>query len=229
MDNKLTMREMPLDSTPYEKFKINGADNLSLSELFAIIIRNGTKKLTALEIAERLLLKYDIKKLSNATYTELMQEEGIGEVKAIEIKSIFEIAKRIEKSLKNENVILKDPKTIADYARCSCRLKNYEVLKVLYLNNALGLIEEEDISDFQEFVSIPIKRILKNAILNNATKVVLVHNHPSGDVRPSSDDRKATKKLYESLKCVGVALVDHIIISDSDYMSFRNNNFFEFE
>lgn len=229
MNEKVRMRDLPLSCTPYERFKKVGVSNLSDSELFAILLRTGTKRKSVLEISENLLSNFSYEDMSNADYNELKSIEGIGEIKAIEIKCVFEIASRIEKMRKKNAILFSNPDLIADYARTNLRLKDYEILKVLYLNNKLKLIHEEDFSGGIDMVSVPSRKIYKNAILYNASNVVLVHNHPSGDISPSEEDIKTTEKLYDALKKLDVKLVDHIIVSENDYFSFRKNKYFDFE
>lgn len=226
--NLIKMRDLPQDSKPYEKYKKYGAKYLTNEDLLAVIIRNGTKNNSALNIAQTLVSKFGLEKILNADYHELMSIDGIGEVKAIELKCIVELSKRFELAQRKDNISFATCEDIADYARCSFRLLNYEMMKVIYLNNSMELIGEDEFSDLSDSVKVPIKKIIKNAILNNAFNVVLVHNHPSGDLTPSKDDLNTTKIIFNALHNLSINLLDHIIVTDNDFCSIKNNEYFNF-
>ncbi|MCQ2978351.1 MAG: DNA repair protein RadC [Clostridia bacterium] len=223
------IKDLDPSSTPYEKFKKVGPSNLSDSELLAIIIRSGTKELNAIDIAENLISNFGYEFLLNCSYEELKKIKGIGEVKAIELKTIFELVNRIQMFEKKEKLSFESPDEIAAYSRCSFKLKNYELLKVFYLNARLELFMEEEYSNHDVNVRLPIKQIVTKAILNNVSRIVIAHNHPSGSLMPSDDDIKSTKKLLDALKNVDVKLEDNIIVTDNDYFSMRYNRYFDLD
>ena len=205
---KIRMKDLPLDERPYEKFKMYGASRMSDSELIAIILRSGTKRCRVTEIASKLLLQGGLINLIDMKIQELKECEGIGEIKAIQLKALCELAVRFERIKRKQQLDFSSPEKIAAYARCSLKMKNFEVLKVYYLSNTLKLIYEE------QFTS---------------GELGMVHNHPGGNFKPSLLDIKTTNKIMSSLKEIDAKLEDHIIISDDDYLSMRQEKILNFD
>ena len=212
---------------PYEKFKEFGAGALSNEELLAIILRTGTNKKPAIKIAEEMLNTNDaydgkLMSLHHKSLKQLMDVEGIGEVKAIKLKCLTELSIRMAKErLENRNVF-KEPSDIAMYYMETCRHLEVEQVYLLCLDNQLRLIKEYVLSTGTINASlISPREIFIKALEAKAVHILLVHNHPSGDPTPSRADIEISKKVMESGEFLDIRLLDHIIIGDHAYVSLK--------
>ena len=222
----IKMKELPISERPYEKLKMYGAENLSNSELLAIIIKNGTKEYTALDLANKVLKlndntdKEDLSFLQDISIVEFMKIKGIGQVKAIQLLAVCELVKRINKPLNKENIKIKDAKDVAKLLMNELKYEKREVVKVILLNSKNIVLKIKDISyGGTNFAMIEPKEILAEAIKLQAPRIILVHNHPSGDVVPSKADFNITDRIYEAAEIIGIQLLDHIIIGNNKYES----------
>ena len=222
----IKMKELPISERPYEKLKMYGAENLSNSELLAIIIKNGTKEYTALDLANNVLKlndnteKEDLSFLQDVSITEFMEIKGIGQVKAIQLLAVCELVKRINKPINKENIKIKDAKDVAKLLMNELKYEKREVVKVILLNSKNIVLKIKDISyGGTNFAMIEPKEILAEAIKLQAPKIIMVHNHPSGDVTPSKADFNITDRIYEAAGILGIELLDHIIIGNNQYES----------
>jgi len=222
----IKMKELPISERPYEKLKMYGAENLSNSELLAIIIKNGTKEYTALDLANKVLKlndnteKEDVSFLQDISITEFMKIKGIGEVKAIQLLAVCELVKRINKPINKEDIKIKDAKDVAKLLMNELKYEKREVVKVILLNSKNNVLKIKDISyGGTNFAMIEPKEILAEAIKLQAPKIIMVHNHPSGDVTPSKADFNITDRIYEATGLLGIELLDHIIIGNNQYES----------
>ena len=222
----IKMKELPISERPYEKLKMYGAENLSNSELLAIIIKNGTKEYTALDLANKVLKlndnteKEDVSFLQDISITEFMKIKGIGEVKAIQLLAVCELVKRINKPINKEDIKIKDAKDVAKLLMNELKYEKREVVKVILLNSKNIVLKIRDISyGGTNFAMIEPREILAEAIKLQAPKIIMVHNHPSGDVTPSKADFNITDRIYEATGLLGIELLDHIIIGNNQYES----------
>ena len=222
----IKMKEMPISERPYEKLKMYGAETLTNSELLAIIIKNGTKEKTSLDLAKEVLKlndnneKDDLSFLQDISITEFMQIKGIGEIKAIQLLAVCELVKRINKPINKENIKIKDSKDVAKLLMNEMKYEKREKVKVILLNSKNIVLKIKDISyGGTNFAMIEPKEVLSEAIKLQAPKMILVHNHPSGDVTPSQADFNMTDRIYEAADIIGVQLLDHIIIGNNKYES----------
>ena len=222
----IKMKELPISERPYEKLKMYGAENLSNSELLAIIIKSGTKEYTALDLANNVLKlndnteKEDLSFLQDISISEFMKIKGIGEVKAIQLLAVCELVKRINKPINKENIKIKDAKDVAKLLMNELKYEKREVVKVILLNSKNIVLKIKDISyGGTNFAMIEPKEILAEAIKLQAPKIIMVHNHPSGDVIPSKADFNITDRIYEAAGILGIELLDHIIIGNNKYES----------
>ena len=222
----LKMKELPITERPYEKLKMYGAENLSNSELLAIIIKSGTKEFTALDLANKVLKlndntnKEDVSFLQDVSISEFMKIKGIGQVKAIQLLAVCELVKRINKPINKENIKIKDAKDVAKLLMNELKYEKREVIKVILLNSKNIILKIKDVSyGGTNFAMIEPKDILAEAIKLQAPKIIMVHNHPSGDVTPSKTDYSITDRIYESAELLGIQLLDHIIIGGNKYQS----------
>jgi DNA repair protein RadC len=222
----MKIKDLPLSERPYEKLEIYGAENLSNAELLAIIIKSGTKEQSSVSIAQEILKLNENTKQDNLRFLqeisleEFMQIKGIGKVKAIQLKAICEITKRIARPINNQKKIIKTPKDVADLLIPELKYEKREIAKVLILNSKNVVLKSINISlGGANFSCIEPKDVLTEAIKMQAPKIILVHNHPSGDCTPSKSDYKVTDRLYEAADVMGIQLLDHIIIGDNTYKS----------
>ncbi|MGN1271359.1 MAG: DNA repair protein RadC [Clostridia bacterium] len=222
---QLKMKELPTLERPYEKLEIYGAEMLSNAELLAIIIKTGNKKETAVALAQKILNldknynKNDLRFLQDISIEELMAIKGIGKVKAIQIKAVSEIARRITKPTTNK-IKINNTKDVAELVMSELRYEKREIAKVIILNNKNIVLRIVNISlGGSNFACIEPKDVLAEAIKMQAPKIILIHNHPSGDPRPSKGDYKVTDRIYECADLMGIELLDHVVIGDGTYES----------
>ncbi|MBI1780307.1 MAG: DNA repair protein RadC [Sphingobacteriales bacterium] len=223
---KLSIKDWAEDDRPREKLMLKGAASLSNSELLAILINNGTKDKTAVDLAKDLLAAVDndlqkLRKLSVREYLQL-KIKGLGEAKSISIAAALELGIRRDSSEKKKNIILSS-KDIAEYLRSQLQYKKHEVFAVVFLNRANKILHHEIISEGGITATIADPRIiLKKALEHNATAIILSHNHPSGSLKPSKQDEDLTYKIKEAAKYFDIVVTDHIIVSDEGYLSFAD-------
>ncbi len=226
MNLHITMKEMPESEQPREKFSRYGAHALSDAELLAVILRNGTKDMTALRLAQTLLAQKD-KGLLNLVYMnpeEMQRIPGIGQVKAVQLKCIAELAGRIAQSSRIKDIRLSEPSSIAYYYMETLRHLPKEKLILAMFDAKSNLLGDEVISvGTVNYSLVSPREIFIKALECHAVHIVLLHNHPSGDPAPSEADILVTERVLESGNMLGVALADHIIIGDNRYLSFREN------
>ena len=215
------------DLLPYEKFRILGPEALTDAELLAIAIRTGTPGKSPVELALEILesectTKHDLRALMHLSIKELMEIPGIGEVKAIRLKSIAEISRRIARQGREERLDFSTPGKIASYFMEDMRHLEQEKALLLSLDAKGGLLGETFLSvGTIRNVLISPREVFLEAIRLQAVCIVLLHNHPSGDPTPSPEDRRLTRRLYEAGQLMEIPLADHIIIGELVYFSFR--------
>ena len=220
----IKMKELPETERSYEKLEQYGAESLTNAELLAIIIKTGTKEETAVGLAQQ-ILKLNTEKVENLkflmdlTVEEFMKIKGIGKVKAIQIKAVSEIAKRITKPITNK-IKISNTKDVAELVMSELRYEKREIAKVIILNNKNIVLRIVNISlGGSNFACIEPKDVLAEAIKMQAPKIILIHNHPSGDPKPSKSDYKVTDRIYECADLMGIELLDHVVIGDGIYES----------
>lgn len=226
----MRIKELPISERPYEKLEIYGAEKLSNAELLAIIIKTGTKAKTAVTIAQEILNLQSNKENSNLRFLQdlsiedFMKIKGIGKVKAIQLKAVCELTKRISRPISNK-IKIKNSKDVADLLMPEMRYEKREVAKVLLLNSKNIVLKIIDISlGGANFACLEPKDVLSEAVKMQVPKIILVHNHPSGDARPSKSDFTLTERLYEAAELIGIDMLDHIVIGDGTYESiFRKD------
>ena len=220
----MTIGDMTLEERPREKMILNGANCLSDAELLAIIIRTGTKELNAIQLGQAIIDKADnIRYLQDLTFEELKSINGIGQTKALQIKAALELAKRIS-SYKPLKYKIKNPWDIYKYYMESLRYQYKEIFKVVLLNTKNEIITDVDISIGTLNSSLVHPReVFREAIRRSSNKIILLHNHPSGNCEPSKEDKNITNRLKDCGEIIGIEVIDHIIIGDGVYFSFKEN------
>jgi DNA repair protein RadC len=221
----MRLKDISPENRPLERLSKEGENSLSNTELLAIILKTGIREHNILEISNQILSKYSFSDLENISITELQEIKGIGIVKACQIKAIVELYKRIAIKKTNHNLKIYSPKTAYDILRYDIENKETEILIALYLKGNI-LVSKKILTigtDNQTLVSE--KEIIKQALRENAQGIILAHNHPSGECRPSREDRLATEKIKDICKKLDINLLDHLIITSEKYFSFKENGY----
>ena len=224
-EHKYSIKQWSKDDRPREKLLSSGAENLSNSELLAILIHNGTRQKTAVDLAKELfkLGKDNLVELGKLSVKELMKIKGIGEAKAITITAALELGRRRQASAPLEKQIVGHSGDIARYLQTKLKDHRHEVFAVLFLNRANKINHFEIISEGGITGTVADPRIiLRKALEEDAVNLILCHNHPSGSLKPSRADEELTKKIKEAASLFDIAVIDHIIVSDSGYYSFAD-------
>jgi DNA repair protein RadC len=218
----MKVKELPLDDRPREKLLLRGAQTLSDSELVAIILRTGTKGESVLEVAKKLLSKYnDLAQLATQSVSSLTKNNGIGRDKAATLCAAFEMTRRIESQQKwLFSKKISSPNDIAEIFIPLLRDKTKEEFLVICLNSANKIINYETITiGLLNSSLVHPREVFKVAIENNSANIVLAHNHPSGNTDPSEEDITITKKMVDAGKILGINVFDHIIIGHNSFSS----------
>lgn len=221
----LKMKELPNSEKPYEKLETYGAKKLSNTELLAIIIKSGTKYESALNVAQRVLAlndklnTNDLTFLSDLTINELIKIKGIGKVKAIQISATAELARRMTIPVNvTANRITSTEQVAKLFITEMCNEKR-EIAKLVILNTKNIIMKIIDLSiGGTNYAMLEPKNVLEEPVKLQAAKIILVHNHPSGDPTPSQQDFQVTERIYEAASIMGIELLDHIVIG-------KNNQF----
>ena len=218
------IKDWPPDERPREKLMNLGPEKLSDAELIAILLGSGTGKVTAVDVAKRLLIEYkELNLLSERSIGELKRMKGIGSVKAVKLMAAFEIGRRIASggNIKKEKIV--SPENVADYYIPLMKHLKKEVFKIVLLDSSNQIIKDVEISKGSLNANVVHPReVFKEAVSESAATIILIHNHPSGNAKPSEDDIAVTKKLVDAGKIMGILVCDHIIIGDGEYKSFAN-------
>ena len=220
------IKALPAEDRPREKLQQRGAETLSDAELVAIFLRTGMKGRSAIDLAKELLARHPLNSLVSAPLEELAKIKGIGPTKAVQLKAAFEVAKRLARP--RTRIPVNDPATAAGLVREEMRDLDREEFRVVLLNTKNMLIRIAAVSRGSLNASIVEPReVFKDAIAASAANIILVHNHPSGDPTPSSEDIAITKRLVNAGELLNVNVHDHIILGhhtpgrDGDFVSLK--------
>ncbi len=214
------------DDRPREKLMLKGAESLSNSELLAILINNGTKDKSAVDVAKELLqaTNHNLQRLAQLSVKEMvkLKVKGLGEAKAITIAAALELGlRRNAEDVKKD--IVRSSKDAAAFLQAQHQYKNHEVFVAVFLNQAAKILHHEVISTGGITGTVADPRlILKKALAYDAVKIILCHNHPSGSLQPSRADEMVTQKIKEAAKLLDLDVLDHIIVSKEGYFSFAD-------
>jgi DNA repair protein RadC len=222
---KYSIKEWPEDDRPREKLLSKTTIALSDSELLAILINNGIKNKSALDLAKDILSRVNnnLNQLGKLTVNELMKTKGIGKAKAVTISAALELGRRRNSMLPLEKPIIKDSHELAKYLQVMLQDHRREVFAVVFLNRANKINHFEIISQGGITGTVADPRIiLKKALEEDAVNIILCHNHPSGNLQPSKADEDLTLKIKEAAKYFDIKVLDHIIVSDEGYFSFAD-------
>ena len=222
----IKIKQLPESERPYEKLEIYGEKMLSNAELLAIIIKSGTKENTSVELANKILTFTEnssnnmLQSLQEMSLEEFQKIKGIGKVKAIQLKAVCELARRMSQPVNRKNIKVNTSLDVADLLMDELKFEKVEYVKLLLLNAKNVVVRIVDISKGgMNSAIVEPKEILQEAIRAGIPKIILVHNHPSGDSTPSRADIEMTKRLYNASNILGIQLLDHIVIGNGCYTS----------
>ncbi|MBM7854532.1 DNA repair protein RadC [Desulfohalotomaculum tongense] len=220
----LTLKELPKELRPRERLLARGAAALSNIELLAILLRTGTNKTSAVDLAGRLFAEFkDLTGLMEAAVEELASIKGVGPVKAVQIKAALELGKRLAFSPAAKRVAIRSPDDAAALVMEDMRRLDREHFCALLLNTKNQVLSVETISvgTLNSSVVHP-RELFKAAIKKSSAAVILLHNHPSGDPAPSREDIAITKRIVKSGEILGISVLDHLIIGDNRFISLKS-------
>lgn len=214
------------DDRPREKMLLKGTNALSNAELLAILINNGTKDKSAVDVGKDLLsaVNNDLQRLGKLSVKEIikLKVKGIGNAKAISIAAALELGIRRDAADKKKSVVI-NSSDVAEYLKAQLQYKKHEVFAVLFLNRANKINHYEVISEGGITGTIADPRIiLKKSLEHDAVSIILCHNHPSGSIKPSRADEELTRKIKEAASYFDIKVLDHIIVSEDGYFSFAD-------
>ena len=217
----MKIKDLPKSDRPREKLIAKGAENLKDSELLAILLRTGKAGKNVIEIASQILSKYSKKRLLQMTYDDLSKISGIDSAKATTLLAAFELSKRaLEVNDTNLPVINNAKDAVAQLS--DMRDLKKEHFMALYLNAKNQLVHKETISMGTLNANLVHPReVFEPALKYSAAQIIVAHNHPSGDPKPSEDDLEVTKRLTEAGKMMGIEIMDHVIVSKNSHFSFK--------
>ena len=221
-----TIKEIPLNDRPREKMAANGAAVLTDAELIAILLRTGIAEKYAIDIASEMTADGGLyKRLAGITrLNELTNIKGLGQAKAATVLAALEIGRRIASAKPLEKIHLSCPQDVADFLMPRLRYAAKEQFVVILLNSKNKVIGTEVVSEGSLSSSVVHPReVYAPAILHHAAAIMVAHNHPSGDPKPSLEDKEVTRMLLRSGKVLGIPMIDHVVIDDGNYYSFLEN------
>ncbi|MBR6233257.1 MAG: DNA repair protein RadC [Erysipelotrichaceae bacterium] len=220
---------MKSDLMPREKALEYGIASLSETELLALIIKSAYKNKNVFDLARDVIdLANGFENLLSLNYEELIMVKGIKKAKALEIMAILEIAKRLSRIDHVSEAELSSPAKVVEWLRFNLGFCCQEQFFVIYLNGRNGIIRSEVMyKGNKNMATVGVDEILRKAILMKASGILVAHNHPSGNVKPSHADIELTQRLSQACQPVSIPLVDHIIVSKSGYFSFKNHSMLE--
>ncbi|MDQ2720131.1 MAG: DNA repair protein RadC [Bacteroidota bacterium] len=219
------IKNWAIDDRPREKLLTKGRESLSDSELVAILINTGSRKSSAVDLAKAVLEKgkNNLDELGKLSVKDMLTIPGIGEAKAITIIAALELGRRRQSSPLLDKSRVRSSKELADFLKASLKDYSHEVFAVVFLNRANKVNHFEVLSSGGLTHTIVDPRIIfKRALEVKATSIVLCHNHPSGNLRPSKQDEELTEKLKNAGKLIDIQVVDHLIVSDEGHYSFAD-------
>jgi DNA repair protein RadC len=218
VEYRVGLKDLPESVRPRERLLHVGAEHLSPAELLAIILRTGGRSGNVLDLANRILADFKgLAGIDAASVPELRRHDGLGEVKAIELKAAFELGRRLASLNPGERRQVRSPQDIANLFKAEMGALGQEHLKVLLLNTKNQIIASPDVyRGSLNTVGVRVGEVFREAIRQNSAALVLVHNHPSGDPTPSPEDVELTREVAQAGTLLGIDVLDHLIIGAGD-------------
>ena len=223
MSYQILIKDLPVQERPRERLLQYGPEYLSNRELLAILLETGTRNQSVFVLADQLIAHFgSLRALACATYEEMAEIKGIGPAKAARVIAAFELTKRLSNSSLEVREVIRSPQDAADIVMDEMSLLDREHFVILMLNTKHAVIAKKVVSIGHLNASLVHPReLFKDVIKKSSAAVILVHNHPSGDPTPSEDDIRVTQRLCEAGRLLGISVLDHIVIGDKSYVSFR--------
>jgi DNA repair protein RadC len=224
----LAMKDLPPEERPRERLAKHGPEALSTPELLAILLRTGTARESALDVAEGIVAQAGgLRGLATATIEQLSQIRGVGVVKAIEIRAAVELGKRISAFTHEARPTVRCPEDVWQLVQSELRHEPREHFKVLLLDTRNQVIRVSTVSvgSLTESIVHP-REVFREAIRHSSAALIAVHNHPSGDPTPSQEDIQVTRRLDEAGRTVGIDVLDHVIVGEGRYVSLKERGLF---
>ena len=222
------MLNCPVEERPREKAIYYGIETLSNQELVAVILRTGNKEMSVLNLAQFLLDEIGgFQELKDIDYQRLIQIKGIKQAKAIELMACIELAKRMQskQSIKNR---IRQPKDAYAYIKNKLMFEKQEKVILLCLNNHLEIVQDKLLFIGRGDVSLlETKEVFQYTLRSGCNRIILIHNHPSGNPKPSHEDQEITRKIEMMAKHLDIEFIDHIIVGDHCYYSFKSNQIYQ--
>jgi len=220
-----TVKDLPEDEQPREKMLRYGAESLSDAELIAILLRTGIRKLNVIDTSRAMINHFGgLSQLCRRKWEELKVIPGVAKVKAITLEAAFELARRIEVADLGNQIRLSSPQEVSRFFSPKIRTLEKEVFIIAFLNNSKNMMSYKKISmGGKTSTIVDVSEVMREAILQHAMCIVVVHNHPSGRCKPSSNDIRLTKRIQKAGEIMGIKLLDHIIVAGNDFYSLNSN------
>lgn len=225
-EKHITQRDMDADSQPRERAIRHGCGILSLSELWAIILRTGAQGKPVTELCHDLMNANDGKmhRLERRTRRELLDVRGIGMTKAIQIEAVMELTRRYNRETLGDIITVRDASTVYEFMRERNANQPHEEMWAIYLNRRNAIIHSERLTAGTSTASLfDVRKLLKMALLENAEGIIICHNHPSGNLTPSAQDDNVTRQAAAACATLSLPLLDHVIVTADGYFSYRDN------
>ena len=225
LSNKIPLTDWSDQDKPREKFVQQGASVLSDAELIAILLRTGTDTENAVGLSKRILSNYgnSLNALSEATLHDLLKTRGIGQVKAVTLLAAFELGRRIRAEVVEQGRVVKSSADIVELIQPRIACLKHEEFWAVFLNQAARILKIAQISKGGlTATTVDVRMIMQEALMQKATGIILCHNHPSGSVRPSLDDKALTRQIVEAAKVLNMKVIDHVVVSGNSYYSFAD-------
>ena len=222
---KVKMADLPPYQRPREKALISGIESLSDEEVLALILRSGTRSESVLDLSVRILrMVQSLSQLPRLSYFQLMQIPGIKIAKAMELMAVFELSKRVLRSSMMDKNVMNSPELLIHWLKSEVGYKHQEHLMAIYLNTQNQIVSYKTlfVGTLDKSVIHP-REIFREAVESSASRLLVIHNHPSGSITPSQADIEVTAVLNEVGQLMGIPLLDHLIVTDSGYCSLRQN------
>jgi DNA repair protein RadC len=229
MAGRVLIKDLDSKNKPRERLLEKGSESLSDIELLAIIIRSGGSGLSVMDLSANMLKKYQtLQNLFEADVNQLVKEKYVGPTKAVTIKAVAELAKRAYLTQNKSSRLINNPEDAFKVIKKDLFGKKQEYLYLISLDSRKNLISKDliCIGSINETL-IPVREIIRKALIKDAVNVILAHNHPSNNPTPSHEDILVTEKVAKACILSGIALIDHIITAGNDYVSIKSLDLFE--
>ncbi len=218
-----TIKDLPERERPRERLLAYGPSSLSNADLIAIILRTGTSKVSAIHLAENLLAKFgSLKGVATADPEEMQSVDGMGQAKAAQISAAMELGRRLASFTEDTKPIVSEPSDVVRIVMPELRDEKKEHFKALYLDVKNRILRQKTIFvGTLDGASVHPREVFREAVSLACANIIIAHNHPSGDPTPSSDDKAVTLRFVEAGKVVGIEILDHIVVGDGRWVSFK--------